>query len=113
MMPEDRRSQHGCLVTSAILTMLLSACLACVVTLWAMQTWLPRFGPRGYVTEACAALRTDGRVQAGVGWVSPEAGYSNAMPPPFFWSRDHPNMVCGYVPWIPSLSQQGSVVFPP
>ena len=71
------------------------------------------FRAEGYVTEACAGLRTHGRVQAGVGWVSPEAGYSNAMPPPFFWSRDHPNMVCGYVPWIPSLSQQGSVVFPP
>ena len=78
-----------------------------------MQLWLPRFGPRGYVTEACAGLRTHGRVQAGVGWVSPEAGYSNAIPPPFFWSRDHPNMVCGYIPWTPSLSQQGSVVFPP
>ncbi len=96
-----------------MLTMLLSACLACVATLWAMQMWLPRFGPRGYVTEACAALRSNGRVQAGVGWVSPAASYSNSMPPPFFWSRNHRNMVCGYIPWVPSLSQQGSLVFPP
>jgi hypothetical protein len=107
----DRQSRHSRLVAGAMLTILLSACLACVMTSGPCKCGFHDSG-RGYVTSLRGPAHQR-RVQAGVGWVSPEASYSNAMPPPFFWSRDHPNMVCGYVPWIPSLSQQGSLVFPP
>jgi hypothetical protein len=91
-------------VLMAVVGLVFVMCLASTAVCVASPLVLPRLPlPFGTMMNVCAVFQFVPQIQIGVTWNSP---FLSSAPPPA-----PPPLACTTVPWLPALSQRGSIIF--
>ena len=79
-------------------------CFASTAVCVASPLVLPRLPmPFGTLMNVCAVFQSAPQIQIGVTWNSP---FLSSAPPPA-----PPALACTTLPWLPALTQRGSIIF--
>ena len=87
-----------------IVGLVFAMCLASTAMCVASPLVLPRLPmPFGTMINVCGVFEAAPQIQIGVTWNSP---FLSSAPPPA-----PPSLACTVVPWLPALTQRGSIIF--
>lgn len=99
------------LIVKAV-AMLFLLCLAMVISFQFILLQSNHLIANGFVVKACTGIEWEGRIQFGLGWYWPWVAYRLGHEPPFYGAPVANHMVCTLVPWLPTLPNYGTFIFP-